>query len=342
MRVLVVGDPHFTLNNRAETDQLQVDLLELQKEVDLVVILGDILDRHSQIHLLVFNRAVALLQALADQGSTVVLIGNHDRVNNQDFLSNHHPFVGQERDSLYIIAQPRVMEFPLKIPSRETKSPVGVEFQGMRFLFCPFVAEGRWLEAIESINLSEIDYVFAHQSFRGAKIDGQVIETRDIWEVDAPLMISGHIHERQQIQPNLLYIGTPFQQSFRESCDKSVSIFTLTSESWSEERVDLHIPLKRSFECLIRQLDELDFGVLLEKSRPEMIRLVLKGTEAEVKAIQKSLIYQRLKRERYKIKWDIEGENRTIKERSGLNYLSRLLDQLSEAARARLQVIMAK
>ena len=43
------------------------------------------------------------------------------------------------------------------------------------------------------------------------------------WMKDYPNIISGHIHDRQQPQPNIFYTGASLQTSFGDSSDKTIS-----------------------------------------------------------------------------------------------------------------------
>ena len=96
-QILLIGDPHFKTSNAIETNQLHQSTLKYLKSnpsIDFVVVLGDILHCHEKIHTQPFCRAVKFLSDLADERETFALIGNHDRINNNVFLTEEHPFVG--------------------------------------------------------------------------------------------------------------------------------------------------------------------------------------------------------------------------------------------------------
>ena len=98
MRILAIGDPHFKTTNIKESTEMVnaiYNLLEKEQDnLDFIIVMGDILDRHETIHVNPLTLAVKFLLTLATKKKTYVLIGNHDRPNNSDFLSDYHPFVG--------------------------------------------------------------------------------------------------------------------------------------------------------------------------------------------------------------------------------------------------------
>ena len=53
--ILLVGDPHFKVSNPLESQQFHDEVLKniknLEKQIDFIVILGDILDTHEKIHI---------------------------------------------------------------------------------------------------------------------------------------------------------------------------------------------------------------------------------------------------------------------------------------------------
>ena len=67
-------------------------------------VVGKILDRFESIHVSPLVRAVKFLIQLSNLSKVIVLIGNHDRQNNSDFLSDFHPFTALEENPNIIIA----------------------------------------------------------------------------------------------------------------------------------------------------------------------------------------------------------------------------------------------
>lgn len=194
MNILVVGDPHFKVNNIKETQCMSNEIIRIakEKEPDMIVVLGDILDTHEQINMLAYNNAITLLRQLQDLAPLYVLIGNHDRVNNQVFLTDQHVF-----GALHYWNNTTIVHTTIRIV-----------LNGYNFVLVPYVPNGRFHEALDEVEWKDADIIFAHQEFKGASLGAKRSIYGDIWALDNPYVISGHIHDFAQLQPNLLYAGT--------------------------------------------------------------------------------------------------------------------------------------
>lgn len=226
-KIYTIGDPHFKVSNRSDMKIFVEECIASikQKNPDIIVVMGDVLDRHETIHVHALMDANSFLIDLSKITKTYVLIGNHDRPNNSNFLTDEHPFTALKHiDNLVIVDN--------------------VLVEG-KYMWVPYVPPGRFFEAIEGVDLSNITCIFAHQEFRGANMKSIVSSTGDIWPENHPLVISGHIHEYQQIQDNIIYVGTPMQHNFGDTDDCSVSYFEFANDEYVEERIYLNIPKKR-------------------------------------------------------------------------------------------------
>ena len=94
VNILVIGDPHFKVSGVPEHDKMCKSIIEKtkNKKIDLIVILGDILDRFETIHVSPLTRSIKFLGELVKIAPIYVLIGNHDLKNNKQFLSEEHAF----------------------------------------------------------------------------------------------------------------------------------------------------------------------------------------------------------------------------------------------------------
>jgi hypothetical protein len=200
------------------------------------------------------------------------LIGNHDRPNNQVFLTGEHPFIGLiGRPNLFLVSQPLIHS---------------------HFLFVPYVPPGRFKEAIQGFDLKSVDLIFAHQEFMGAKMGAIVSKIGDEWEEDLPPIISGHIHDFQRIQSNILYVGTPMQHAFGDQEDKGVFLFTPGGNDfgkYSFQKYDLGIPKKKIIRLNCSQVKEL-----LALDNHSHYKIVLSGTPYEIKMLKLSSFIQHL------------------------------------------------
>lgn len=242
LRILVIGDPHFKVSGVVDHEKMILAVLEQCGKVapDLIVVLGDILDRHEMMHVSPRTRAVNFLLELKKIATTYVLIGNHDLKNNRQFLSKEHGLVGLEHDSRLIVVD----------------EPKELILDGKRFIFCPFVPNGRFKEALNLIpNWYGATAIFAHQEFRGANMDGAFSTEGDIWEPELPLVISGHIHLFQVIQKNLVYPGTPMQHHFGDNVDKGLSLFSFEKNQVNHERIYLALRRKVVFSLSSQEIE---------------------------------------------------------------------------------------
>lgn len=320
VKVLVVGDPHIKTNNIKESEEMIEKLIVLSKEKKphFVVLLGDILDRHSNIHVIPLMKAEKLVLALSQLTPVFLIIGNHDRPNNSNFLTDEHPF--------------GAMKFwpNTHIIDKTTTYCLN----GINFLFVPYVPPGRLIEAINTIPeaLKNCHVVFSHQEIKGCQL-GAIISTEgDIWGSDMPLMISGHIHDYQKLGDNMIYVGTPIQHTYSENSDKTVSLFNfglnMNNFSWQEERIDLGLTKKVTVYLKVEDLPNYS------PPKDKEIKLVIKGTEAEIKTIAKLEKIQTLKKMGIKIVFKTDemslnnSENIKYEFSSKMNYKNRLISEL--------------
>ena len=91
-KFLVIGDPHFKTSNVPDTEDFIEKTISLaKKEVpDFVIILGDVLHEHERLHTIPLNIAYNFIKAMASLAKTYILVGNHDMINNQQFLNDNH------------------------------------------------------------------------------------------------------------------------------------------------------------------------------------------------------------------------------------------------------------
>lgn len=310
---LVVGDPHFKLSNVLDTDAMTKSILTHVRELrpNIIVILGDILDRFETIHISPLSRAVQFLMECLNEADTYLLIGNHDLKNNQQFLSTEHPFA-----SCHLWRHPQ-HRFTVvdNVVTREVQGR-GLSVQ---MTFIPYVPAGMFEVALDStkiyhsvstpftpnpssiISTQGIDnedhptvlsnsstliwkdsrVIFAHQEFYGANYEVGSSITGDHWPAEYPLVVSGHIHDYQRLQENILYTGTPIQHGYDDRHDKTISYLTFTSDSWGERRIALDVKTKAILH--INVADVATYQV----ANTHRYKIVISGTSAEIKGINK-------------------------------------------------------
>jgi DNA repair exonuclease SbcCD nuclease subunit len=276
LRIIAFGDPHIQVSNLQDVDTFISSLQNILEKTkpDMIVCLGDVLHSHERLNTHALNKAVELFRMLRGFATTYVLVGNHDYIQNQQFLSdNHWMNVLHEWDDIVVVD---------KVIIKEMK--------GSQVTFCPYVPNGRFKDALSTCTGWEhSDVIFAHQEFLGCKMGGIVSETGDCWESDGPLVISGHIHEKQWIGKNIYYTGVPMQHSFGDSGNTSMALLSLKQNSDANiEEIPVGIAPKRNISCETLK----EFECIDPKYVNRNLRLVFKGTPEEIKMIRHTNTYK--------------------------------------------------
>ena len=219
MKILILGDPHIKPSNLTQYKDIFEEIYELidNSKPDLFISLGDTLDTHDRISMRCLCAANEFYLNIAKRCKCIILIGNHDRENNRDYMSETHPFTALSFCNNIIVVN-------------KTKY---LEVEGNKFIFVPYVPTGRFHEALAEVHYYPLDdpvknkvtphLIFAHQEFKGAKLSANITSTKgDPWATtNTPPIISGHLHDYSQ-HGNIIYVGTPFQQDYDESPDKAL------------------------------------------------------------------------------------------------------------------------
>ena len=299
LSILTIGDPHFKVSNARETSLMTTAFLKLTRSLqpDAIVVMGDTLDTHEHINLTANVNAVKFMYELSLLAPLYVLIGNHDRRNNADFMTDNHPFT-----ALKAWANTTVVDKTLH-----------VIIKGQPFTFVPYVPPGRFLEALNRVELhppviaaanvvsttpsapslvpapalatNEIwrgsHAIFAHQEFKGAKMGPITSLAGDEWDASLPIVISGHIHDFYWVARNILYVGTPIQHGYGDHAEKTVSAFTFTNGRMEHKQYDLGVPKK----IIVRLAPEEVSSFVPEANRE--YKVIIKGTTTAVNAVMK-------------------------------------------------------
>jgi hypothetical protein len=252
---LVIGDPHFKRNNIEETDLLvsEIDRLITLEEPDEVILLGDVIDRYS---LRTDCRAKEWILRLTTMVERVILIvGNHERENNLDYQSRIHYYVGMEGvEGLEIVDSARMIG---------------------SCLYVPYVAPGRFEEAIAPYISNEIEWIFAHQSFIGCSDPC----AKDLW-AGPQKCISGHIHTRMYLYNgvrstnkdwDVYYPGAALCNSFIDERDRYICVV----EGKSVRDIKIK-SIPRHLVILDERLEQDAIDLILVANK--YTRIVLEGT----------------------------------------------------------------
>lgn len=274
MKVLAIGDPHFKTSNIKEVEMFleRIESLCIQETPDLIVILGDLLHEHERIHTTPLNKAYQFVKNMSKICFTYVIVGNHDLINNQQFLTTNH-WMNAMKDW----------------PNVKVVDDV-VQHEN-RFILCPYVPPSRFIEAISKIdNWQNYQAIFCHQEFYGCKMGAIISSDGDKWNKSYPDVISGHIHSNQTID-NVYYPGSSMQHAFGESEKNIIPVLSWkdTKSTYDLKEIDLNLPRKKIVYKDVDDLDNLEIKPSIDK-----VKISLHGSYEQFKVFKKSSKYKDL------------------------------------------------
>lgn len=271
MSILCIGDPHIRLDNLDEIDKLLEFIFKAIQKFDpiFVVVLGDILHRHRKGDVIEHKKAVNFLLKIAKKRETYALIGNHDRPDNTNFLTNDHYFTGCRHPNLTIVDKVVVRSI-----------------DGYLYCFVPYVPNGRFCEALETQphDIDEFRCIFAHQEFTGTHMGGIVSEVEHY--LGNCICISGHIHEYQTVG-KVVYAGAPIQHYHHESQDKGLLLFKSNDEL---VRLPTKITSKKVLKVKSKEIEDIEEG-----DADSQTKIVIEAPGNELHAVAKSSQIQKLR-----------------------------------------------
>ncbi len=282
MKGLVIGDLHFKVNNSVELIEVSQQLINIAttKRPDFIVLLGDILDTNDKINLIPLTNATSLLHSLSLIAPIYIIIGNHDWRNHHIYQTNEHPF-----NAFKMWPNTTVIDYAQI-----------VTINHLKLIMAPFIPTGRFTEALEKIDTTDVICTFCHQEFKGAKM-GPIISDGDEWH--KTYIISGHIHDYQEIDNHILYLGTPIQHKYGDDPYKIVGLFTFTKPLLTHndvvvEKIKLNIPTKKIIHLRPDQLSTFKFKDI----NPQ---IVITGKEQEINQILRHPSFLKLKKKGIKM-----------------------------------------
>jgi DNA repair exonuclease SbcCD nuclease subunit len=295
--ILFIGDIHIKFSNLKDLDKLRVKMLQM-KEISFIVVAGDILDTHEKIQTQLMNKAYDFIKNLRTMAPVYVLVGNHDYINNQQFLTdNHWMNAMKEWDRVNII------DYPLRL-----------EKSGYTFMFVPYVSPGRFVEALDKIEGWKTSLcVFAHQEIKDCKMGCIRSIEGDTWNAEWPMLVSGHIHERQNVGNNVLYPGSVLNHAFG-SDNQGISKFTFTGGVMSEERIDICLEKKSIIYENVTNVENIPKEKLIVRNK-----LCLIGELKDIEAYKNTKEYNDLKKKGVKVTFKITKSVENIKNTGDTN-----------------------
>jgi DNA repair exonuclease SbcCD nuclease subunit len=289
-RILAIGDPHFQTFHlhRAKEFMSKLDgWISTVPRYDAIVVLGDVLHDHERINSLALNLAVEWLVSLRRWCEEVyVLVGNHDLINNGQFLTTNHWMNALKNEIRVVddVVETTINEIPVTLVPYV---PVG-RFREALDLRCP----ERWMKS---------RVIFAHQEFQGAHMGSCVSTEGDEWSSEFPPVISGHIHGKQSLASGIFYPGSAVPVSFAETSERIVCEIIFPGGPTSSFVIKEHcLGLSRLISKNIVS-DEWDSMSFSAGDMNHEIKVKIDATPAELKRIKKTKKYKMLKDRNVKI-----------------------------------------
>jgi DNA repair exonuclease SbcCD nuclease subunit len=284
VKILFIGDPHIQVKNIPEVEIFMERLINLatKREPDLIIIAGDLLHTHERLHTLALNKAYEMVNDMRLIAKTYVLVGNHDYIQNQQFLTQNHWMTGLKEWKNTVIVDKVLSE----------------TIRGEKFIFVPYVPPGRFEEALQTFHgeWRDASCIFAHQEFAGCKMGAIVSVEGDKWPLDNPHVISGHIHSKQSPQPNIYYSGSAMQHAFGESEKNIIACLTFDGGLHENDEVDLQLPRKR-----IVYMDVEDIEDYSTPDTKDTIKVTVSGSYEQFKALKCTKKYKDMLKEGTKV-----------------------------------------
>lgn len=265
-KAFLIGDLHYQKNTVPEDKSNIPNIVKAAatSEPDFIVILGDSLDDHEKVDVQASNVLCELIKQLKRIAKVYILVGNHDYINNKQFLTeNHHLNVYKGWKRIVIVDK-----------------PIMKKIKGKTFVFCPYTEPGRFREALETLDeVWEVaDAVFCHQEIKGASLnERQKISSKgDVWSGKYPPLFSGHIHKSQIIK-NIHYPGSSKQVNFGELEDKYLWNVLFGDGEPTITKIKINDTSKSVLRCDVGEIEKIS-----DKTEGEDTKLVVSGTPEEL------------------------------------------------------------
>lgn len=305
MKILCIGDVHIQLSNIPEITLFleKLDQILEHEKPDLCVSLGDTMHYHEKVFTRCLCKVKEYIETITKWCPVYFLIGNHERINNSDFLSNIHPYQAFENLPNVTIVD----------TVKQYKSPK------MVLTFVPYVPPGRFKEALNTVSDWETShFIFAHQEFKGCKMGAITSEEGDEWSLDLPPVISGHIHDKQNLPEGVYYAGTPLQHAFGDTENKTLMM--LDNDEIRE--ISLDLPRKITLYTNANEFESI------KTDNKHKYRITVSGTKDDFKRVRASLKYRDLLKSGVKVSFKLHKENEIKKDKRPLKTFINVIDEL--------------
>lgn len=271
-KYLLIGDVHIKTNNISTIGILLKEILGciIKYKPQYTVIMGDLADSHSNMHIQAWNMILYFLKKISEVSNIIYIVGNHDMLNNQQFLNTNHWF------NVFNMFQDDNITIVDKVYEQDS------------VLFVPYVYNGRFQEAIDTYgNIDHIKCIFCHQEFVGARMNSIVSVHGDI--LPNKPVFSGHIHDRQKYK-TVHYTGSPIDTSFVKPVKRYLDLITIEDNIQVQEVELFNIPRKIA---IYMSCDEF-LNFKHEFNKNDQYKVVISDNNANIFKIKQTDKYKKL------------------------------------------------
>lgn len=270
MKILFIGDPHLRINRFS----LAIDLFSwIESEIDkhqpdLVVNLGDTFHDHAVLRSELLEEFRQHVLRVTPKVPYYYVLGNHDQYKPKD--AKYHAlqnFIGIKRFL--------VIDSPTELHD---------------ITFVPYLADH------DQFPLDTKQICVAHQTFIGADY-GYMRESAgvDAGKVKAEIIISGHIHKKQEFG-KVVYPGIPYAQNAND-VDQEKAILLFDTASYQKTWITSPFPSWRSLTYVVAADNPMDglYGIIEQTvNQKDQWILNIEGPKAEIAAFLSSKRYQKI------------------------------------------------
>lgn len=267
MRQLIIGDIHCRKQSIDTVNEVLTKCSKLATKCDVTIFTGDVNDTKANLR----SETVELLLSHFSKWPTpiIVYLGNHDYNNAMECTSHSLEF-------LKLVDNVTLVEKPMEIDGD---------------FYVPYMPEDRFIEFMRNTNIAAKN-IFLHQDMDWAKynsgqLTGSVIKA-DLFK-DFNRVFVGHIHLAQEFG-NIIYVGTPYTESFKES-DEQKRVIVYDKSQDKVLSVPLGVKQHTTYEYSIEKLEdlkEIKKDLKSKITKDQIVRVFIHAPEAIAPKIKRS------------------------------------------------------
>lgn len=317
-KILVIGDPHLRIEEEVAIQHYiqSIQSIITDNKPDIIILLGDILHNHEKIHSGSMKLAISLFNVCRKEAKTFCLVGNHDAINNQIFLSDDHWMNGcKELHNFTVVDRVTIYTH-----------------NGIQLCMIPYVPDGRFKEALQtSEDWDTSHFLFSHQLFDGCKMGSIVANSVEEYPDDYPICFNGHIHPYQKVKDNLYCVGSSRPVGYADTQSKKCILITSklnktdTGCKCKIKEIPIYNLIKRTIHVDYNSTGELQLDNIDSNSG---IKYVVKGTQEELKCFKKTKMYQVCVDKHIPVQLKVKEESKQVEETNDITPTLHFFDRL--------------